>query len=74
MSRAFATEAQVEASLLCSVSGCMRRWASDFGKRLCTECARDGERPKTKPLPLMREAARPFSEPEEPDEDYHYVD
>lgn len=70
MSRAHATEAQAEASLLCSVEGCFNRWATDFGKRLCSPCGRAGERAKTKPLPLLREAARPFTEPQEPDEEY----
>lgn len=70
MSRAHATESQTEVSLLCLVEGCYHRWSTDFGKRLCSPCARKGEQAKTKPLQLLREPVRPFTEPTDHDEEY----
>ena len=63
------TEQQVE-SLLCSVEGCTLKWASDFGRRLCSEHLR-GDRPKTVPLPLTP-AARPHTEPAERDDQVEF--
>jgi len=67
-------------SLLCSNAGCNRRWTCDFGKRLCSECdarrhsghaAKPPQRQAMLPaMPTLREAVRPYAEPDERDEEY----
>ena len=59
-------------SLLCTTSGCGRRWTCDFGRRLCSECdAVRNARPAVKRqapvpgLPTLRDAVRPYAEPAE---------
>lgn len=61
-----ATSEQQAQSLLCSVEGCTLKWASDFGRRLCSEHLRN-DAPKTVPLPLTP-AVRPHAEPAERDD------
>ena len=63
--RARAKPEEQAASLLCSVEGCTLKWASDFGRRLCSEHLRN-DRPKTVPIPLTP-AVRPHAE--QPDRD-----
>lgn len=60
-----ATAEQQAQSLLCSVEGCTERWASDYGRRLCSEHLRN-DAPKTVPLPLTP-AVRAHAE--QPDRD-----
>lgn len=58
----------------CSVVGCTNPWASNFGRRLCSACALAERTGRTLPLRLTKPAARPFSEPTEPDEEYVHDD
>ena len=62
--------ADPEASLRCA-EGCGRRWSSDFGRRLCTECARSGDRARTRPIPLQPpiRAAAPYWQDQKDDDD-----
>lgn len=53
-----ATPEQQSQSLLCSIEGCSLKWASDYGRRLCSEHLRNGA-PKTVPL---TPAVRPHAE------------
>lgn len=70
--------AGMDRSLLCTTTGCGRRWTCDFGRRLCSDCdsrrhtSHVERRPQsTLPaMPSLREAVRPYSEPTEPDEEY----
>jgi hypothetical protein len=61
-----ATSEQQAQSLLCSVEGCTEKWASDYGRRLCSEHLRN-DAPKTVPLPLTP-PVHPFAEPVERDD------
>ena len=58
------------AALLCS-EGCGRPWASDFGRKLCSICARDGDRSRTRPIPLQAptHAAAPHWQDAKDDDD-----
>lgn len=74
----------VDYTLLCSTSGCGRRWTCDFGKRLCSDCdaRRHNGHAQRAPqrqasiasLPTLREAVRPYAEPVEHDEEYRHAD
>lgn len=67
-----------ERSLACSTPSCPNRWVTNFGRRLCGECAAkfsgggaNAPAPRQASIagmPTLRDAVRPFTEPVERDE------